>query len=180
LSDGELVWLIRELLVAGNETTTKLLTDLVRRLADRPQEWARIRTDPDRAALVVDESLRLAAPVQGMFRRVTRPTVLGGVALAQDTTVFVAFGSANRDAAVFPAPDRFDPERPSVRQHLSFGQGIHAWLGNMLARMEATIAVKRLAEAADDVSVVDPSAVHYTQSFMLRGIPEPVVTRRAS
>ncbi|MCW2613528.1 MAG: hypothetical protein JWN08_522 [Frankiales bacterium] len=68
LTDVELVWLVRELVVAGNETTTTLVTDLVLRLSERPDEWARLRDDPSRVAAVVEEGLRLASPAQGMFR----------------------------------------------------------------------------------------------------------------
>ena len=176
LTNGELVWLVRELIVAGNETTTKLLTDLVLRLHDRPQEWALMRADPARAGSVVEEGLRLASPAQGMFRRVTRPTTLGGVDLPQDAVVFLAYSSANRDETVFADPDAFDPGRPGVRQHVAFGQGIHACVGNVLARMEATAVLRELAGRVDRLQVVDPDGVRYTSSFFLRGIKQlPVV-----
>ena len=176
LTDGELVWLVRELVVAGNETTTKLLTDLVLRLHDRPQEWELMRRDPARAGVVVEEGLRLASPAQGMFRRVTTPTTLGGVDLPEGAVVFLAYGSANRDETVFADPDAFDPGRPGVRQHVAFGQGIHACVGNVLARMEATAVLRALAARVDRLEVVDPDGVRYTPSFFLRGIPQlPVV-----
>lgn len=179
LTDAELIWLVRELLVAGNETTTKTITDLILRLDGRPREWQRVRDDPQRATAVVEECLRLASPVQGMFRRVTRPITLGGVDLPEGTHVFLAFGSANRDETVFPAPDEFDPDRPNVRSHLAFGQGIHACLGNALARMEATTVLRELAGTVARIDVLDPAAVRYTRSFVLRGIRElPVRVRR--
>jgi cytochrome P450 len=176
LSNAELVWLIRELIVAGNETTTKLITDLVLRLSDLPHEWRRLRDEPARAAVVVEEGLRLASPAQGMFRRVTRPIVLGGVHLPADATLFLAYGSANRDETVFAEPNEFDPDRHNVRQHVSFGQGIHACLGNVLARMEAATVLRELVQRLDGLEVVEPAAVTYTPSFWLRGILElPVV-----
>ena len=176
LTNAELVWLVRELIVAGNETTTKLVTDLVLRLHDRPEEWSILRTDPARAGSVVEEGLRLASPAQGMFRRVTAPTSLGGVELPEGAVVFLAYSSANRDEAVFADPDTFDPGRPGVRQHVAFGQGIHACVGNVLARMEASAVLRELSAHVDRVQVVDPGGVRYTSSFFLRGIKRlPVV-----
>ena len=172
LTNAELVWFVRELLVAGNETTTKLITDMVLRLSDRPEQWRRLQEDSGRAANMVEEGLRLASPAQGMFRRVTRATTLGGTPLPEGAVVFLSFISANRDETVFQSPDDFNPDRPNVRQHLSFGQGIHSCLGNVLARMEATTALRELAQRVDRLEVVDPAAVRYLPSFFLRGIPE--------
>ncbi len=170
LTDGELVWLVRELVVAGNETTTKLVTDLVLRLHDLPSQWELLRSDKAHASNVVEEGLRLASPAQGMFRRATRPTTLGGVALPEGAILFLSFSSANRDESIFPDPDTFDPSRRTVRQHVAFGQGIHACVGNVLARMEATTLLLELAEQVDRLEVVDPAGVRYLPSFFLRGI----------
>jgi cytochrome P450 len=172
LTNAELVWFVRELMVAGNETTTKLITDMVLRLSDRPGPWRRLQEDPARAAVMVEEGLRLASPAQGMFRRVTRPVTLGGVPLPEGAVVFLSFISANRDETVFSSPDEFNPDRRHVRHHLSFGQGIHACLGNVLARMEAMAVLRELAQRVDRLEVVDPAAVRYLPSFFLRGIPE--------
>lgn len=172
LTNAELVWFVRELMVAGNETTTKLIADMALRLSDQPGHWRRLQEDPARAAVIVEEGLRLASPAQGMFRRVTRPVALGGVPLPEGAVVFVSFISANRDETVFTSPDEFNPDRHNVRHHLSFGQGIHACLGNVLARMEATAVLRELARRVDRLEVIDPAAVRYLPSFFLRGIPE--------
>ena len=172
LTNAELVWLVRELMVAGNETTTKLITDMVLRLSDQPGQWDRLRADPGRAAVMVEEGLRMATPAQGMFRRVTRPATLGGVPLPEDAVLFLSYISANRDESVFESPDEFNPDRGNVRRHLSFGQGIHACLGNVLARMEATAVLRELAQRVDRLEVADPAAVRYQPSFFIRGIPE--------
>jgi len=94
------------------------------------------------------------------------------VALPEGAVVFLSFISANRDETVFESPDEFNPDRRNVRHHLSFGQGIHACLGNVLARMEATAVLRELAQRVDRLEVVDPAAVRYLPSFFLRGIPE--------
>lgn len=170
LADGELLWLVRELLVAGNETTTKLVSEIVRCLDGRPDEWRRVRDEDGHVARVVEEGLRFASPVQGMFRRVTAPTTLGEVDLPAGATVFVAFASANRDETLFDDPDVFDADRDGLREHLAFGHGVHVCLGNALARMEAAVALRELARRADRIDVVDPAALRYTPSFVLRGL----------
>ena len=129
---------------------------MVLRLSEAPEQWHQLRDDPRRAAALVEEGLRLASPVQGMFGRVTRATTLGGMPLPEGAIVFLSFISANRDRTVFDSPDDFNPDRPNARKHVSFGQGIHSCLGNVLARMEAAAVLRDLAECVDRLEVVDP------------------------
>ena len=86
--------------------------------------------------------------------------------------LFLSFHSGEPDETVFSSPDEFNPDRRHVRHHLSFGQGIHACLGNVLARMEAMAVLRKLAQRVDRLEVIDPAAVRYLPSFFLRGIPE--------
>ncbi|MDE3204262.1 MAG: cytochrome P450 [Acidobacteriota bacterium] len=169
LSDAELVWFVRELLVAGNETTTKLLADLVLRMDDRPELWRLLRDQPGRAADIVEEGLRLASPVHGMFRRVSRDTVLGGVHLEKDATLFLSFLSANRDEDHFDDADALDIDRPNTRSHLSFGRGIHVCLGASLARKEATICLVELARVGM-LRVEQGQSLEFAPTFLLRGV----------
>src|ERR1700693_3950404 len=106
-----------------------------------------------------------------MFRRFTRPVTLGGVALPEGAVVFLSFISANRDETVFESPDEFNPDRRNVRHHLSFGQGIHACLGNVLARMEAAAVLRELAQRVDRLQVVGSAAARDLPSVFLRGLP---------
>jgi hypothetical protein len=174
------VSLTRELMVAGNESTLRLLADIVWQLDARPEEWDRIRTDPGRADRIVEEAVRLASPSAAVFRRVTQDTMLGGVLLPAGSTLVVSLLSANRDETVFSDGDRFDPDRPSVQRHISFGQGIHACIGNVLARMEARHAVRALARHVERIDVVRGEPLRYLPSLIVRGLVEvPVrVTRR--
>ena len=82
LDMAEMLSIVQQLLVAGNETTTKLLTETVRLLAEHPDQWQRLKDDPDRAPAVVEEALRLSTPTQGMFRIATKDHELEGVALS--------------------------------------------------------------------------------------------------
>jgi cytochrome P450 len=174
-----LLTLLRELIVAGNETTARLLTEIVRLLHDRPGEWARVRSDPGRADAIVEEALRWASPTQTALRRVTRDTELRGVALPAGTTLVVSFASADRDSELFDAADDFEPDRDGLRRHLAFGLGPHMCVGAGLARMELRIAVQTLARHVDAIPVVDPAALSYTQSFTIRGLHGlPVTVQR--
>ena len=170
LTDAELVWLVRELMVAGNETTTRALADTILLLDGVPEAWDRIRGEPQYRAGVVEEGIRLASPAMGLWRKVTCDTELGGVRLSAGNSLFIAFGSANRDAGVFEEPDAFDPLRENVREHLAFGHGIHVCVGAGLARLELTSALRALAERVTDVSPVDRAALRYGPSYALRGL----------
>ena len=176
MGPAELVGMVRELLVAGNETTVRLLADIIRNLDGRPEEWQRVRDDPNRADAIVEESLRLASPSQGVFRLVTHDTTLGGVDIPAGSMVLLWLISANRDASVFENPDAFDPDRPSSRQHLAFGQGIHICVGAGLSRLEAGLAVRILAQHVDSITVEPEADLRYVSSFVLRGLTSLPVT----
>jgi cytochrome P450 len=179
LSNAELVWLVRELVVAGNETTTRALADMILRLDDRPGAWDELRADEAARRRYVEEGIRLASPAMGLWRRVHEDTELGGVALPAGSTLFLAFGSANRDASVFADPDAFDPLRENVREHLAFGHGIHVCVGAGLARIEAAAALRALGEQVSALEVVDRDALRYGPSYALRGLVDlPVRVRR--
>ena len=165
----EMLSILQQLMVAGNETTTKLLNELMRLLAEHPEQWQRLREDPARVPAVVEEGLRLASPNQGLFRQVTRDVELEGVALPQGSTVWVMFGSANRDERFFPDPDRFDPDRPNLREHVALGHGAHFCIGAPLARLEARVAVEEIARRAVRLELPAQPLV-YEPSYILRGL----------
>lgn len=174
LTNQELIWLVRELIVAGNETTIRALADILVNLdamrADVPDVWDRLRTDVGFRLGVVEEGIRLASPVMGLWRVTTRDAELGGVAIPKGATVFLAYSSANRDDAVFEDPDAFDPLRENVKEHLAFGHGIHVCLGAGLARIEASSALRALANNVTSLEVVDRAALRYGPSYGLRGL----------
>jgi cytochrome P450 len=179
LGNKELVWLVRELLVAGNETTTRTIAEIVLNLDSDPQLWGRIRREPDYVAKVIEEGLRLSSPAIGMFRRVTQDTELGGVVLPQGTTVYLVYGSANRDEQLYPDPDELRPDRPNLRDHVAFGHGIHVCVGAGLARMEAGAVLRSMAEQLDDIRVVGKAELRYLPSYFLHGLRTlPAVVRR--
>ena len=171
LDTPEMLSILHQLLVAGNETTTTLLAESMRLLVGAPAEYARVAADTDGAdtAAVVEETLRLCSPAQGMFRVVTRATVLGGVEIPAGSTAVLMYASANRDEAQWPDGDAFCPGRAGVRHHVSFGSGIHYCIGAALSRAEAHAALPRLCRALGSPRLA-ADALDYKPSFVLRGL----------
>lgn len=166
----EMVSLVQELLVGGNETTTKLLAEMFRLLAGRPDRWVEVRANPELIPALVEESLRLASPAQAMWRLTTEDTELGGVAIPAGSRVVLSYASANRDEQLFADPDEFDPRRESLGDHLAFGRGPHFCIGAGLARLEARVAFEELARRVQSISLPDTNDFPYNPSFLLRGL----------
>jgi cytochrome P450 len=166
----EMLSIIQQLLVAGNETTTKMLTEMMRLLAEHPDEWRKVKDDPSRVDRIVEETLRLSTPTQGMFRIVTRDTTLGGVDIPAGSRIVIVFCSANRDGSLFDDADEFVPDRENVREHLAFGKGIHFCLGAGLSRLEGRVALQELSRRLETFRLADSNTYEYFPSFMLRGL----------
>ena len=170
LNMGELVRITKQLLVAGNETTTKLISEMMRMIAETDGEWERIRADPARIPDVVEESLRLSSPNQGMMRVATCPANVNGVEIPKGSRLVVMFASANRDETQFGCPHEMDAEREHIRDHIAFGHGTHFCVGAGLARLEAVIALERLVAKVDSYRLHDDNTFEYLPSFVLRGL----------
>jgi len=133
------------ILNAGHETTTNLIGNGVDLLIRNPDAWRDLHADPALIETAVEEFLRVESSNQLGNRRAATDTVLSGVAMPKGAYVHIGIGAANRDPAQFPDPDRLDIRRHPNR-HLAFGTGIHACAGMSLARMEAQVAIGRLAQ----------------------------------
>ena len=166
----EMLSIVQQLLVAGNETTTKLLTETIRLLAENPDQWQQLKDDPSRAPAIVEEALRLSTPTQGMFRIATKDHELEGVQIPKGARIVIVFASANRDAELFGDPDAFDPDRDNLRDHLAFGKGIHFCLGAALSRLEGKVALEEFARRVDRFELDDSNDFEYFPSFLLRGL----------
>jgi hypothetical protein len=145
LRPEELVGLCLLLWIAGNETTTNLISNVAVLLQEEPRLQAELRGGPEALKAFVEEALRFAPPVNGLFREVALDTELCGKQLRKGDRVLMLFAAANRDPRHFPEPARFDPRRKPNDQ-VGFGHGIHFCLGSHLARLEARIACEWLAE----------------------------------
>jgi P450-derived glycosyltransferase activator len=134
------------LLVAGFETTVNLVGNAVNALLEHPAQWEALCADPaGLAAAAVEETLRWDPPVQRTARCALEDVELDGRTVRRGQFVITLIGAANRDPAVYADPDRFDIGRDQTADHLAFSSGIHYCVGQPLARLEATIALQRLA-----------------------------------
>jgi len=176
LDVGEQLSILQQLLVAGNETTANAIAEGVRHLALDPGLFQHIADQPALLPGFVEEVLRLASPLQGMWRRASRDAELGGVAVPQGSLVLLRYGSANRDESVFRDPDRLDPGRRNAVDHLAFGHGIHFCLGAALARSELRAAFGVLLERVERLRLEGNAAPRYRPSILLRGLSELRVT----
>ncbi|MFC6723231.1 cytochrome P450 [Halobium palmae] len=156
------------LLLAGNITTTNLLTNAVWCFEEQGIMEAVRSGDIDRKK-AIEEVLRYRSPIQEIQRVASENVELGGQQIEAGEVVNVWVGAANRDPEIFDEPETFRPER-SPNQHLAFGKGIHYCLGAPLARLEADIALDRLLARFDrldaDLSELQPISSHYGLQFL--------------
>ena len=143
LSDREVIGFLFLMVVAGNETTTKLLGNAVHWLSRNPGERAKVARDPSLIPRWVEETLRYDNSTQALARLVARDVEIHGEKLRAGEKAVLLVGSANRDERAFPDPDRYDVER-NTSKSLSFGQGTHFCLGAALARLEGRVALEEL------------------------------------
>jgi cytochrome P450 len=170
LDVAELNTLLQQLLFAGHETTTNLLSNTFYALLRDANQWHALHSDLTLTARTVEEGLRYDAPVQGMFRTLTEDMTISSITLPAGARVFVVFGAANRDESTFAEPDRFDIKRPNADKHLSFGHGIHFCIGAPLVRLEARIAIEVLVQRLPDLHLVPEQTMTYLPSLLNRAL----------
>jgi cytochrome P450 len=143
LSDVEIAGLPLDLMVAGHVTVTRAIGNVLDVLFACPHLREPL-LDPTRAPQVIEETLRLESPAQGLFRTATRDVVLGDTTIPAGARVMVHFASANRDECVFADAASLRPDRDDLVRHVAFGKGIHFCIGAPLARLELGIALPAL------------------------------------
>ena len=145
LSDDECAALATQIFVAGNETTTSLISNLIWRLLSSEGLWERFckkEIDTDSA---INESLRFDPPLLGLFKTTSKEVRMGEVTIPSRTKVMMHYGAANRDPDVFEDPEVFDVTRNGKKQ-LSFSIGLHVCLGRELAKLEARVTLNALRD----------------------------------
>ncbi|MGD9793860.1 MAG: cytochrome P450 [Acidimicrobiia bacterium] len=145
LSESELVGTLTLLIGAGHDTTANLIANGMLAFMRNPDQYALLRDDPSLAAGAVEEVLRYDGSARGQPRVATDDFVVGGQTIHAGDTVMVSVNAANRDPARFADPERFDITRRDTG-HLAFASGIHFCLGAALARMEAEVAFRKIAQ----------------------------------
>jgi cytochrome P450 len=146
LTERELHATVMLLLGAGFETTMNLIGNAVVLLAAHRDQWQALISDPTGWPGAVEEVLRHDSPVQLTGRSATADVLVAGHDVPAGARVTVLLGAANRDPGVFHEPARFDITRPNAREHLAFSAGIHYCVGAGLARLEAVVALRTLAD----------------------------------
>lgn len=142
------------ILLAGYDTTAKLLSMCLVALDEHPDQKRIVAGDPRLIPAMAEEVLRWSTIAQVLRRHVTTGTTMAGTHLAAGDTVYLVLGAANRDPSRWPHPDRFDVSREQ-RTHLGFGHGAHLCLGIHLARLEVKVALERLLAAVPDFHLRD-------------------------
>jgi hypothetical protein len=176
LTIDEAAMLIIHISSSGNGPTSMAIGNIIRALAEHPDQFDRLRAEPGLALATVEEGLRFDSPTHIVNRFALAPTSLRGKRVAKDDTVQVVIGAANRDPAVFDDPDRFDIARPAIR-NLSFGVGIHVCLGAPLARLELESLVTVLSHRFRTLEI-DHSALEMGGTLLVRGPRRLVITPR--
>ena len=154
---------------AGSETTRNLIGSALYRLALDPALYASVRADRSLIDGVVEETLRIDAPAQFLVRRCLADTVLTGQELHEGEHVMISLSSANWDDTIFPAPETFDIERETLRQHVAFGSGPHICPGASLARLEARSLLNAFADRFDRVEPGAGYSFDHAAHGMLHG-----------
>ncbi|MEU2537241.1 cytochrome P450 [Streptomyces iakyrus] len=160
LTEDEVVSLAAVMLLAGHNTTTMLLANLVVCLDENPAASAAVRADRKLLPAAIEEVFRYRGPLPRALRLATRDTEVGGHTVPAGAPVVVWTAAANWDPAQFPQPERFDLHRTSNR-HLGFGHGMHFCLGAPLARVVAEIAMSLLMDRCSQVTVARDEPLAY-------------------
>jgi cytochrome P450 len=152
LDDRDIIAFLFLMIIAGNETTTKMLGNALYWAWRNPDERARLKADPGLAAAWAEETLRYDPSSQLIARTATCDIALHGRTIPRGARVALLIGSANRDERYWPDPDRFDIGRNTTGS-LAFGQGTHFCLGASLARLEGRVSLEELLRRLPDYEV---------------------------
>ena len=161
--DGEIVVQAIGIIVAGFETTIGLIGNGTRAMIEHPDQMALLRQQPDLINNCIEECLRYDAPILFNWRVLREPFEIDGTLIPTDAVIWQMLASANRDPNHFENHDDFLIDRQDVA-HQSFGGGSHYCLGNMLAKVEARVAIAKLAEKTRNLTI-DPGETRWSESF---------------
>lgn len=173
LDVAEMLSIIQQILVAGNETTTATLAAGMVHLTQRPDVHKRLCDDPSLIPNFVEEILRLETPSAGMWRHVLEDTEIHGVAIPKGSMAMIRWAAGNRDTEVFDDPDAIDLTRENMDDHIAFGYGIHICLGMFLARQELHVAFGQILQRLKSWKLAEGQEdLVYVPSVLLRGLGE--------
>ncbi|MGF6888453.1 cytochrome P450 [Nocardia sp. GAS34] len=177
LSDEEILSFMFLMVIAGNETTTKLLGNALYWGARDPAQYAKVAGNPELVPDWIEETLRYDTSTQILARTAAVDLEYHGDTVPAGSKVLLLIGSANRDEAVFTDPEIYDIERPDKGGLVSFGRGVHFCLGAHLARLEAGIVLREFADRVREYGV-DTAGIERVHSTNVRGFAKLPVTVR--
>jgi cytochrome P450 len=166
---------VRSILTAGVDTTVSGIGAAVYCLACFPDQFRKLRDDPNLARAAFEEAIRFESPVQTFFRTTTRDVQIGGTEIVEGEKVLMFLGAANRDPRKWDRPDEYDIERRNAG-HVGFGYGIHQCVGQVMARLEGECVLTSLARKAASIEITGEVRRRYNNT--LRGLESlPVILR---
>jgi cytochrome P450 len=137
------------------DTTILAATHMLWLLGESPRAWQRLRREPELIPAAVVEAVRIASPIRGFTRRLSREAEIGGVRLAAGGRVVLLFGAANIDERRYPDPERFDLDRPPGG-NLGWGNGPHTCVGIHLAKLELAALLRALVARVETIEIAGP------------------------
>lgn len=165
LRPGVATNIVRAFVRGGTDSTIAGLGALIKHLSTQPEAWRRLKNEPAKLRIALDEAIRLESPFHVTYRTTLGPTDLAGYALDGDTKIAVFPGAANRDPRAWTSPELFDLDRRVAGAHLAFGTADHNCIGQMLARLESECLVGAMLRHCDSLQQVSP-AVYQTINQM--------------
>lgn len=159
---------VRSLLSAGVDTTVQALATVLHAFATHPEQWRRLRAEPQLARVAFDEAIRWGSPVQTFFRTATTDVRVGDTVIPDGKKILMFLASANHDPRRWADPEAFDLSRdPSG--HLGFGFGIHQCVGQHVARLEAECLLNALARRVATIEIAGPTRRHHNNTMRAWG-----------
>ena len=165
--------LMRDYIAPSLDTTISAIGYAVLLFARNPEQWVRLRAEPELLGNAIEEIVRLNSPIRAFSRYVAEDTEVAGVSLRHGARVLMVYGAANRDPRRFEDPDRFDIGR-NVRGHVGFGHGVHTCMGMHLARLEMRCLFSALITRVERFELTGPprtvlnSTIHAYASVPVR------------
>ncbi|MBM3609309.1 MAG: cytochrome P450 [Alphaproteobacteria bacterium] len=163
ITEEEAGLLVRSFLSAGLDTTVFTLSNALVNLARHPDQWALLRNNPALAKNTLEEVLRYDGTFHSFYRTARRDCEIAGVPISINQKILVLTACANRDETYWPDADKFDITRKTAG-HMGFGHGIHACVGQMLARLEGEIALETLARHAQSIELTSEPQLHFNNT----------------
>lgn len=172
LDNPEILSILTQLLVAGNETTTSTLNFSLANLAQSPETFDRLKAEPDLIPRYIEEILRVESPIQGQFRKAVGDQMIGGQTIPDGALIHVRFGSVNHDEAVWgDYSTKINLEAKHAKPHMAFGNGIHFCVGAALSRMEMKYAQEAVLARYNRVTLsCSPGELPFNKHFHQRGM----------